>query len=296
VPAHFSGICGLKPTPGRVPATGHFPLCGGPFALTGVVGPMARTIDDLHVMLEAMAGADIGDPNGHPVPLVLRGGGASARGGGASAPRIGFFEDDGIVPVDPETRRAVRQAVGWLQDAGFEVEPFRPDGLEEARSLWWEIFGRASRLLLEPLVTGRESEVHPNLLEFLEWTRRDPPLTAERLLHVEIARDVLKSRVLLQMERYPVLLCPVAPMPAFRHGERTWTIEGQQVHYLDAWRYTAWFNLLQNPAVSVPVTQSNAGLPIGVQIVARPWRELEALAVARVVERARGRWVAPVGS
>ena len=69
VPAHFSGICGLKPTPGRVPATGHFPPCGGPFALTGVVGPMARTIDDVQLLLEVMAGADIGDPNGHPVPL-----------------------------------------------------------------------------------------------------------------------------------------------------------------------------------------------------------------------------------
>jgi amidase len=289
VPAHFSGICGLKPTPGRVPATGHFPPCGGPFALTGVVGPMARTIDDLHVMLEAMAGADIGDPNGHPVALSP----PSASGHQPSALRVGFFEDDSLVPVDADTRRAIRQAVRWLQDAGLEVEPFRPDGLEEARELWWEIFGRASRLLLEPLVAGREAEVHPNLLEFLDWTKQDPPLTAERLLQVEIARDVLKSRVLRQMERYPVLLCPVAPMPAFRHGERSWTIEGQQVRYLDAWRYTAWFNLLQNPAVSVPVTQSEGGLPIGVQIVARPWHELEALAVARVVEQGRGAWRAP---
>ena len=156
--------------------------------------------------------------------------------------------------------------------------------------MWWEIFGRASRLLLEPLVAGREGEVHPNLLEFLDWTRRDPPLTALRLLKVEIARDVLKTRVLQQMERYPVLLCPVAPMPAFRHGERAWTIEGTRVHYLDAWRYTAWFNLLQNPGVSVPVTSSAEGLPIGVQVVARPWEELTALAVARVIEQARGAW------
>ena len=285
VPAHFSGICGLKPTPGRVPATGHFPPCGGPFALTGVVGPMARTIDDVQLLLEVMAGADIGDPNGHPVPLRI---------GDCRLPiadcRVGFFEDDGIVPVDADTRRAIRQAVRWLEDAGVAVEPFRPEGLEEARELWWEIFGRASRLLLEPLVAGREAEVHPNLVEFLDWTRRDPPLTALGLLKVEIARDVLKTRVLRQMERYPVLLCPVAPMPAFRHGERAWTIEGTTVHYLDAWRYTAWFNLLQNPGVSVPVTSSAEGLPIGVQVVARPWEELTALAVARVIEQSRGPW------
>jgi Asp-tRNA(Asn)/Glu-tRNA(Gln) amidotransferase A subunit family amidase len=298
VPAHFSGICGLKPTPGRVPATGHYPPCGGPFALTGVVGPMARTIDDVQLLLEVMAGADIGDPNGHPVPLEGLGPRASGLGlqTAGDEVRVGFFEDDGIVPVDADTRRAIRQAARWIEDAGIPIEPIRPQGLEEARELWWEIFGRASRLLLEPLVNGRESEVHPNLVEFLDWTRREPPLTALRLLHVEIARDVLKTRVLQQMERYPVWLCPVAPMPAFRHGEREWTIEGMRVGYLDAWRYTAWFNLLQNPGVSVPVTSSAEGLPIGVQVVGRPWEELTALAVARVIEQSRGAWQAPPDS
>jgi Asp-tRNA(Asn)/Glu-tRNA(Gln) amidotransferase A subunit family amidase len=281
VPAHFSGICGLKPTPGRVPATGHFPPCGGPFALTGVVGPMARTVDDVAALLEVMAGPDIGDPNGHPVPY-------QPLDGPPRHLRVGWFEDDGIVPVTAETRQAVRRAAQALTDAGFEVEPFRPEGLEDARILWWEIFGRASRLLLEPLVTGRGSEVHPNLIEFLAWTRRDSPITAQRLLMVEIERDQLKSRFLGQMERFPILLCPVAPMPAFRHGEREWQIEGKTVHYLDAWRYTAWFNLLQNPGLSVPVARSREGLPIGVQVVARPWCEAEALAVGKVIEEVLG--------
>jgi Asp-tRNA(Asn)/Glu-tRNA(Gln) amidotransferase A subunit family amidase len=187
----------------------------------------------------------------------------------------------------------VRQAARWLEDAGWRVEPFRPDVLEEARVLWWEIFGRACRLLLEPLVAGREAEVHPNLIEFLDWTRKEPPLTALRLLEVEIQRDLLKARLAGQMARYPVLLCPVAPMAAFRHGEREWTIEGRTVHYLDAWRYTAWFNLLQNPGVSVPVRHSAEGLPIGVQIVTRPWEEPLALAAARVIEQSRGAWVPP---
>ncbi len=163
----------------------------------------------------AIAGPDKGDPNGHPVPL-------------SPPPRdaaVGWFEDDGVVPVTPATRAAVRQAVRWLEDAGWHVEPFRPDGLEEARELWWDIFGRASRLLLEPLVAGREAEVHPNLVEFLDWTRRDPPLTAQRLLEVEIRRDLLKASLAEQMSRFPVLLCPVAPIPAFRHGEREWAVE-----------------------------------------------------------------------
>src|SRR5256885_6728972 len=62
VPAHFSGICGLKPTPGRIPASGHYPPAGGPFSLIGVVGPMARTVEDLQLLLEVTAGYDAGDP------------------------------------------------------------------------------------------------------------------------------------------------------------------------------------------------------------------------------------------
>jgi Asp-tRNA(Asn)/Glu-tRNA(Gln) amidotransferase A subunit family amidase len=306
VPAHFTGICGLKPTPGRVPATGHFPPCGGPFALTGVVGPMARTVDDTWLLLSVMAGSDDGDPNGHPVPLgniddvepssftpvaslARLGGGAPAR----RRLRIGWFEDDGRTPVADDCRRAVGTSAGALAEAGFDVIPFRPEGLEEARTLWWEVFGRASRLLLEPVVDGHEATTHPNLLQFLEWTRQSPRLTAERLLEVEIARDVLRARMLEQMQDVPVLLCPVAAVTAFRHGEREWEIDGRRVHYLDAWSYAAWFNLLQNPAVSVPVGRSATGLPVGVQVVAPPWQEHLALAVARVIESCVGGFVAP---
>src|SRR6266567_274079 len=69
VPAHFSGICGLKPTPGRIPSTGHYPNSVGPFALLGVVGPMARTIADLKILFEVMQGADDGDTCAAPVPV-----------------------------------------------------------------------------------------------------------------------------------------------------------------------------------------------------------------------------------
>lgn len=73
------------------------------------------------------------------------------------------------------------------------------------------------------------------------------------------------------MEQFPILLCPVAAIPAFGHGERSWKIDGQTVEYLDAWSYSEWFNLLGNPAAVVPVGRSPEGLPIGVQLVGRPW-------------------------
>jgi Asp-tRNA(Asn)/Glu-tRNA(Gln) amidotransferase A subunit family amidase len=90
------------------------------------------------------------------------------------------------------------------------------------------------------------------------------------------------------MQRYPILLCPAAAIPAFRHGERSWQIDGKTVHYLDAWSYTEFFNLLGNPAAVVPVGRSPEGLPIGVQIVGRPWEEEQVLSVAAMLEKECG--------
>src|SRR5215468_8491619 len=89
VPAHFSGICGLKPTPGRIPATGHCPESVGPFALIGVVGPMSRTMADLKVLFEVMQGPDDGDPSAAPVPVRWP---ANEE---VRKLRVGYFEDDG---------------------------------------------------------------------------------------------------------------------------------------------------------------------------------------------------------
>ena len=91
------------------------------------------------------------------------------------------------------------------------------------------------------------------LKQFLEWSAAEPPLTGESLLDAWIGRDVLRGQFLAQMRQYPILLCPAAAIPAFRHGERSWTIDGKTVDYLDAWSYTEWFNLLGNPAAVVPV-------------------------------------------
>jgi amidase len=106
-------------------------------------------------------------------------------------------------------------------------------------------------------------------------------------------RDVVRLQVLDQMNSFPVWLCPVAAIPAFRHGERSWEVEGRCVKYLDAWSYCEWFNLLGFPAAVVPVGKSPEGLPIGVQIVGRPWQEETVLAIAREIEIACGRGPAP---
>jgi len=235
VPAHFTGICGLKPTPGRIPATGHFPVSAGPFASIGVVGPMARTIADLKLLFEVMQGPDVGDTCAAPVPLRW------LSPEEAKNLRIGYFEEDGRTPVTAETRATVCAAAEALRSAGFQVERFQPQGLEQARQLWWKYFVLAGGMLLRPLFKGREADPSPILKQFLELCAAEPALTAETLLDAWIQRDLLRTQFFAQMQHYPILLCPAAAIPAFRHGERSWRVEGKAVLYLDAWSYTEFF-------------------------------------------------------
>ena len=286
VPAHFSGICGLKPTPGRVPATGHYPASVGPFALLGVVGPMARTVADVTLMFEAIAGPDNGDPNAAPVPLRAIDHATLLR------TRIGYFEDNGRAPVTAETRIAIERTVHALRDQGFTVEPFVPEGIDAALRLWHALFIDGVAAVLRQAYKGREDDMHSIVREILRLADQDPPLTAESLLDVLFGRDVVRSTFLEQMERYPILVCPVAAIPAFRHGERSWTIDNKTVQYLDAFSYSQCFNLLGNPAAVVPMGRSAEGLPIGVQIVGRPWEEERVLAISKCVEQAGG-WKEP---
>ena len=285
-PAHFTGICSLKPTPGRIPGAGHLPACVGPFSILGAIGPMARTIEDVALLFQALSGQDPIDPVSPPIPQ------RKISLADVKSLRIGYFEDDGIVPVTPETREAVQTAARALQAQGFDVRPFRPKGLEQARKLWWTFFVRCGAMFVDGLVKGRESELSPILREFLRIAHAEPPLTADELLNAWAECDVIRGKLLQQMQEYPVLLCPVCSIPAFRHSERKWKVDGQEVEYLDAMRYTQWFNLLAAPAAVVPVGRAPEGLPIGVQIVARPFEDEVALAVASVIDHEFG-FVAP---
>jgi Asp-tRNA(Asn)/Glu-tRNA(Gln) amidotransferase A subunit family amidase len=282
VPAHFTGICSLKPTPGRVPGIGHVPLCVGPFGFLGAIGPMARTIADVTLMFRTLSGQDLDDPVSAPIslreptPAELR------------ANTIGFFEDDGIAPVTTETRAGVNAAAQVLREAGFRVEPFRPGTLEQLRKLWWTFFVQCGAMFYEPEIRGNRERLSPIFKEFLGIAESAGPLTATELLNAWAESDLLRAKTLEEMRDHPVLLCPVASIPAFRPGERSWKIEGRDVAYLDAVRHTQWFNVLAAPAAVVPVGRSPEGLPIGVQIIARPHEDEVALGIAAFVDAAFG--------
>jgi amidase len=282
VPAHFTGISSLKPTPGRIPGIGHLPPCVGPFGFLGAIGPMARTIADVALMFRTLSGQDPHDPLSPRVAL---------RTPGPEELRtntIGFFEDDGIAPVTPETRAAVHAAAQALRDAGFRVEPFRPRTLEQLRKLWWTFFVQCGAMFYEPEIRGNRERLSPIFIEFLSIAESSGPLTSAELLWAWAGSDLLRAKTLEEMRDHPILLCPVASIPAFRPGERSWKIEGRDVAYLDAVRHTQWFNVLASPAAVVPVGRSPEGLPIGVQIVARPYEDEVALGVAALVDAAFG--------
>ncbi len=282
LPAHFTGICSLKPTPGRIPGRGHLPPCHGPFSALGAIGPMARTIQDIELMFETLSGQDFIDPVSYPSAI------RNPTGVELRSRTIGYFEEDGLVPVTEETRNAIQDAVHVLKQSGFHLEPFRPHALESLRKLWWRCFVQCGAMLYQPIIRGRNAELSPIFQEFLEIARLSGELDAVDILHLWTDMDVERGRMLDEMQHYSVLLCPVASIPAFRHGERSWDIGGSQVAYLDAVRHTQWWNVLGAPAAVIPIRRSTEGLPIGVQVVARPHEDEVALGIASVLDREFG--------
>jgi len=278
VPAHFTGICGLKPTPGRVPSTGHQPACLGPFSLIGVVGPMARSVADLRLLLSVLAGWDAGDPAALP----------SAACGAPYPPSrdVWWFDSDEGAPTTPETRAAVASAVAALAAQGYAVRPARPRALDQAVALWDVFFGDAGELLLTGVLGDAAREL-PILAAMHRERGPRQPLTAARLAEAWAARDALRASFIAEIQGR-LLVCPVAAMPAFAHGERSWRIDGRDVGYLDAMIYTQWFNLLGAPAAVVPAGRSATGLPIGVQVVGAPFMEADVLDAAAAIERGVG--------
>jgi amidase len=260
----------------------------GPFSTLGAIGPMARTMGDVTMMFRALSGQDPNEP-GSP-PLEYR----EASFDELRANTVGVFEDDGLVPVTPETRAAVQAAAQALREAGFRVEPFRPATLELLRKLWWKFFVQCGAMFYAPAIRGKEHQLSPIFKEFLEIAASAPPFTAGELLDAWAELDLLRAKALAEFKEHSVLLCPVCSVPAFRHGERAWMIEERSVEYLDSMRFTQWFNVLAAPAAVIPVGKSPEGLPIGVQIVARPYRDEMALGIAAIVDAAFGYRVPPM--
>jgi Asp-tRNA(Asn)/Glu-tRNA(Gln) amidotransferase A subunit family amidase len=293
VPAHFCGICGLKPTPGRIPSNGHYPASNSAFGWLGVVGPMARTVAGLKILFDVLRGPDAGDALTIPVPTFDN---TSLR---SKNVRIGILEGAGLGTVTPETQLAVRQAAQLLAYQGFILEPFRLNNLERVLELWWFFFGTVISELFQHEIRGREAMLSPQFCDYLKAARSfspEPPMTPTapmtmtRFVEMCAARERERANILEAMNDTPILLSPVCAAPAFRHGEGNWKSDKG---YRSTMRHSQWLNLAGFPGVSVPMAKSPEGLPIGVQLIGRPSEDELVLAVAEQLEAARGPWQPP---
>jgi len=285
-PAHFSGICGLKPTPGRIPSTGHFPPGAGAFGWIGVVGPMARTVRDLRAMFQVMAGPDPGDALSAPVP-VRQITAEEIRG-----LRIGILENPELGRATPETFSTIRRAAQHLCDLDFRVEPLTLAKLDYALELWWFFFGPVIADLIRQSAAGQEDSLSPMLRGYLAIVATEPRVTLESFRKACTERDLVRADLLRQLRDVPILLSPVSTAPAFRHGEGNYRA-GDPHNYRDTMRFCQWLNLAGFPGVSLPFGSSLEGLPINVQLIGRPFEEELLLAVAESLEQSRGPWLHP---
>jgi amidase len=281
IPAHFCGIAGLKPTSGRIPFTGLIPPAFGASARLRHVGPMARYVEDLALTLPVLAGVDWRDPATIPMPLD------DIRNVELKSLRAAFYTDNGIMTPTPETIGIVRTAVHALADAGTFVEEARPAGIEQSYLIGRDLFaadgGASVQRLLQMVGT---TETHPFVQQFGEILRPHAMTTAE-FTGVLVRWDMFRSTMLSFIEKYDVIICPVCALPAWPHS--TTMTEEQLV----AGSYSITYNLTGWPGVAVRGGTSPEGLPIGVQVVARPWREDVALAVAQHLETLTGGWQRP---
>jgi amidase len=202
------------------------------------------------------------------------------------------------VPVTDETRVAIEAAAKALSNAGVEVNEERAPGVSHGSRLWIELFSRAASEDLREFYQGREGEAGPLVSELLRKADSETDLQAkitkaERVAAAVLERERLREDLLRWMKITPLILAPVGSVPAFEHGASRVGVNGQSITVFRAFSYSQTFNVFGLPSVVVPAGSSSLGLPIGVQIVGRPFAEHTVLAAAAIVEEALGGWQRP---
>ncbi|HEX5701989.1 MAG TPA: amidase [Pyrinomonadaceae bacterium] len=286
VPAHFCGIAGLKPTTGRVAMDGHTPAAPGVVALGASIGPMARRVEDLALLFKVLAEPTQFEAAQNGIEVLNR---IALRG-----LRVAWYTDDGVCRVSDETRAAVQSAAKALADAGLEVIEVTPPGIGKGSRLWIELFSRAANTEIAELYKGREVEAGPQVARLLRELAEAPAeleekiKTAERLAEAVIERERLREELRQWMKATPLLLAPVGATAAFEHGAERVEVSGKSISVFRAFSYSQTFNVLGLPSLAVPAGRAANGLPIGVQVVGRPFEERTVLSAAAIIEAAFG--------
>jgi Asp-tRNA(Asn)/Glu-tRNA(Gln) amidotransferase A subunit family amidase len=290
-PAHCTGLVSIRPTPGIVPGTGQIPFSTDsalppPNSLSvqgqqQLISPIARTVDDLLFLLRAMAGPDGRDVYAFPFTI------ADPAAVDMASLRCAWFDGEGGTPVRADIVEVVASAARTLEEAGLPVVNRRPTGFESAEAIFAAL--RSADGVPDHLrVIG---DRYADLTESMRsWIDGCAPATVAEYRQLAAQRDSLRASVLSFMEDWPILLLPVASLPAFKVGTSRFSVDGAEIARMDVHVHCRAMSLLRLPAAVVPCGTSREGLPIGVQIVGRPFAEHEVLAVAAALERAFGPW------
>jgi Asp-tRNA(Asn)/Glu-tRNA(Gln) amidotransferase A subunit family amidase len=275
-PAHFTGVFGLKPSREFGPCSGHAPDWETPlWSRLAVIGPLARSADDLELALTVLAG--------HPLP--------SPRPNPGS---VAVYEDDFLQPVARDCRRAVQVAAEALADAGYETIEERPPRETEIRAEFNTLVAIEFAAPLAAMVAGREAELSRYGRMAIESASTGASLT--EYLDAWTQLGILAREVDAWFEPRGLALCPVAPGPAPLIGEGFTEIDGEPVRPGAKLALCTIANGVGLPAASVPVLRTADGLPIGVQLIGGRGRDLEVIAAARTLEEACGGFIAPQAS
>ena len=276
-PAHACGIAGLHPTVGRVPRTGHWPPLSGLLDSMFQIGPMARYVEDLGLILGIISGVDWRDP--HIVPMPLGDPGKVDL----KSLRVAFFNDNGVLPPSPDTAEVIKAAAKAMSDAGAKVEEARPDGIENTYEIFMAVMGADAGASVRGLLAeAGTSEMH-YLLE--GWPTPDTPLSASEYSALLVRWDEHRSSMLRFLENHDVIISPANADTAMPHGT--------SIERFRTFSYTFQYNLTAWPGAVVRGGTASDGMPIGVQAAAAPWREDVALAVAKHLEGTLGGYQRP---
>ena len=274
-PASFCGVVGMRPSPGRVAAT-----VGNKIDSTlGIEGPMARNVEDLALLFDAMIGEEQGDP------LSLPADGTSylkAARSGWKPKRVAISRDLGISPVDPEVAAIVMAAARKFESQGVIVEEAHPD-LHEAMECTQTLRAMSYAVGMRALLETNRDQLKPEIIWNIE---KGLALTATDISKAEAQRSAMFHRTLKFFETYDLLLCPTTIVPPFPVEQR-YVMECNGTKFTT---YVDWLLIVSAitavccPAISIPAGFTRGNLPVGIQVVAPPRGEAKLLAGAKMLE------------
>ncbi|MBT5519026.1 MAG: amidase [Rhodobiaceae bacterium] len=300
VPAHYCGLFGHKPTHGLVPQIGHVPPVHGALAEgdLAVVGPLAKTVDDLETLFDATLGTH--GPMAQAMQIALQG----PRFETAQGLRVGIWADDAFCAVDTEIAAAIEAAGKTLETLGAEVKPVKPDF-----DLAWNT--QIYALLLNPIMgRGFSDSIHQRMQKTVDAASDDDMSYATlqargiRLLHKDwLMWDEHRAQLAAKWQAYfqqvDVLLCPVSPTPAIPHMQepnvyaRPFSVNGETRGYMENIVWPGVATVCNLPATSVPLPPHSSGLPMGMQIIGPAYEDKTPIGVARLLEQAGYGFQAP---